>query len=41
MVKAFTFTKILYRAKHVLRAFTTVKTTNVISTIITLVSPPQ
>jgi hypothetical protein len=40
MVKAFTFTKTLYGAKHVLRAFTIVKTTNVISIVITSVSPP-
>jgi hypothetical protein len=40
MVWALASIKTVYGAKHMLGAFTTVKTTNVISPIITLVSPP-
>jgi len=41
MVGAFESTKMFYRAKHTLGAFTTVKTTNAISPVITPISSPQ
>jgi len=40
MVRAFEFTKMFYKAKHTLGAFTTVETTNVISPVITPISSP-
>jgi len=41
MVRAPASTKTFYRAKHAFGAFTTVVITNVISPIITPISPPQ
>jgi len=40
MVGAPTSIKTFYRAKHAFGAFTTVKTTNVTSPVITPISPP-
>jgi hypothetical protein len=41
MTRALASTKMFYEAKHALGALITIETTNVISPIITLVSPPQ
>jgi hypothetical protein len=41
MVRAPISTKMLYKAKHTLKAFTTIKTTNAISPVITSISSPQ
>jgi hypothetical protein len=41
MVGALTSTKTFYGAKHALGALITIETTNVISPVTTLVSPPQ
>jgi hypothetical protein len=41
MVGAPTSTKTFYEANHALGAFTIIESTNVISLIITLISPPQ
>jgi hypothetical protein len=41
MARALAATKMFYGTKHALGAFTTIKTTNAISPIITLVSLPQ